>query len=146
MSIIEQPKPKQRIILQEEGRLQAECVKWYRNEWCKNPKNLFSVFNEGLNMSTKLSLGMVGGVSDLIYYEPNSRKLIGIEMKFKGKFHDVKHLIRQSEWMIDVCDQGWFCDSLEMFKGIIDGTGVGIDPEKILKDLKNTKSKTIIWQ
>lgn len=144
--IIEQPKTKQRIVLQEEGRLQAECVKWYRNDWGYFPKNLFAVFNEGLNMSTKLSLGMVGGVSDLLYKDPNTGDLVGVEIKFKGKSHDVKHLIRQAEWIIDVCDQGWFCDSLEMFKGIIDGTGIGINPKDVIALCKKAKTKTIIWQ
>lgn len=143
MAIIIQPRPKQRIVLQEEGRLQAECVKWYRNEWRKNPKNLWATFNEGLNMSVKLSTGLVGGVSDLLYKDPANGDLVGIEIKFKGKNHDSKHLIRQADWILDVCDRGGFCDSLEMFQEIIRGEHDGIDPREVIK--KASVSKSVVW-
>ena len=55
--------PKARMHL--EGRLQAECVLWYRNEWYQHPRNLWATFNEGKDVSSKLSLGLTPFVSDL---------------------------------------------------------------------------------
>ena len=128
-----------------EARLQAECVKYYRNEWYQNPKALFSVFNEGVNVGGKISLGMVGGVSDLLLYEREGRGLIGIEMKYTGESHNVLHVIRQCNWIIDVCDGGGFVDSLDQFKRIVYGEPAWYDPRKVLLYLATLKTKSFIW-
>jgi hypothetical protein len=128
-----------------EARLQAECVRWYRNDWFKNPKMLFAVFNEGLNVSGKISMGLVPGVSDLLYYEKDGRKLIGIELKFPGESHDIQHVIRQCKFIIDVCDSGGFCDNLEQFKQLIQGGSTLYDPQKVLAYLESLKTKSFVW-
>lgn len=129
-----------------EAKLQAKCVLWYRNEWYKNPRNLWATMNEGRDVNTKRSLGMMEGVSDLLYFDPISEKLVAIEMKLEGTSHSVPHLIRQAKWIIDVPRIGGFCDSFEMFQSIIKRESDGIDPRRVLSYLENIKQKTITWK
>lgn len=132
-------------MAQLEGRLQASMVMWYRNEWYKNPKNLWATFNEGQNVNTKMSLGLMPGVSDLLYWEPLYRGLIGIEIKHEGESHKVEHVIRQAEWILTVPGTGGFCDSLGIFQDIIKGSSNGIPPENVIEYLKALKSNTFVW-
>jgi hypothetical protein len=120
-------------------------VKWYRNEWYKNPKSLWATFNEGQNVSGKISIGLQGGVSDLLLYERNGRGLIGIEMKYPGESHNVLHVIRQAQWILDVCDCGGFVDTRNSFIEIIKGNDSWIDPKNLLIYLEKLRTKTFIW-
>lgn len=128
-----------------EAKLQAQCVMWYRNEWYKNPKNLWATMNEGRDVNTKRSMGMMEGVSDLLYFCPEEKRLIAIEMKLPNTTHSIPHLIRQAKWIIEVPQLGGFCDSLEMFKAIIKRESNGIDPREIIDHCTNLKQKTIKW-
>lgn len=128
-----------------ESRLQAECVKWYRNIYYQNPKCLWSVSNEGRNVSGKISLGMVGGVSDLLLYERGGRGLIGLEMKFPGESHNVAHVQRQARWILDVCDGGGIVDNLPQFQRIIQGENCWYCPQKVLNYLESLKTKSFTW-
>jgi hypothetical protein len=128
-----------------EAKLQSECVKWYRNEWYKNPKSLWATFNEGQNVSGKISIGLQGGVSDLLLYERNGRGLIGIEMKYPGESHNVLHVIRQAQWILDVCDCGGLVDNLFQFQRIIQGESAWYDPERVLAYLDTIKTKSFVW-
>ena len=128
-----------------EARLQSEMVKWYRNVWYKNPKMLFAVFNEGINVSGKISMGLVPGVSDLLYYEKDGRKLLGLEVKHPGESHDVAHVSRQLKFIIDVCDGGGIVDSLIQFQRIIQGENCWHDPQKVLTYLSTLKTKSFVW-
>lgn len=73
-----------------EDNLQAECVKWYNNEFCttfSKPRGLiFSVPNGGsrdIVEAIKLrDTGTLSGVSDLIVILPNGR-LLFVEMKIE---------------------------------------------------------------
>ena len=130
-------------IHKNEAQLQSSCVEWYRNDWYKNLDGLWATFNEGQNVGGKLSMGMLAGVSDLLLKD--ARGLIGIEMKFDGNSHDVKHLRRQANWILNVCDGGGFCDSEDRFKRIVMGESAWIDPKMVLEWLKNVKTKTVVW-
>lgn len=133
-----------RSINHKEGRLQAQCVIWYRNEWYRNPRNLWATFNEGRDVNTKLSLGLTPFVSDLLYFESWGRGLIGIEMKFPGESHEVSRLVGQAKWLIEVTSEGYFCDSLEMFQDIIKG-GKGVSPLAVLNYCNALSTKTLTW-
>lgn len=133
-----------RIMHHREGRLQAECVLWYRNFWYRNPQHLWATFNEGRDVNTKHSLGLTPYVSDLLYFESWGRGLIGIEIKFPGETHEVRRVVGQAKWLLSVPSKGWFCDSFEMFQGIVRG-GEGIDPQKVLDHCLSVKTKTIVW-
>lgn len=70
----------------QENKIQAECVKWFRNTYCKRtdlPRcAIFSVPNEGRNQMEqlqKIATGLLAGVSDLIIILPN--KIVFVEMK-----------------------------------------------------------------
>jgi len=128
-----------------EAKFQTKCVLWYRNIWYQNLHNLFAVFNEGIDVNTKNSMGMVPGVSDLLYYESWKRGLLGLECKSPGMSHSVAKLIRQAKWIIDVCDGGGFFDDYEQFQRIIKGENCWIDPKKVLAFCEHTNKKTIIW-
>ena len=126
-----------------EGRLQYTCAKWYRCESRLPQDNLWATFNEGRDVNTRLSMGMRAGASDLLLKD--GRGLIGIEMKYPGETHLVTHLIRQAEWLINVCDGGGFCDNLEQFQYICNGANVWYDPKVVLAYLRGIKNKYFIW-
>ena len=126
-----------------EAQLQASCVEWYRNDWHKNLDGLWATFNEGQNVGGKLSMGMLAGVSDLLLKD--DRGLIGIEMKFSGNSHDVIHLRRQANWILNTCDGGGFCDGKNMFIRIVMGEDAWVKPDVVLNWLKDVKTKTIVW-
>lgn len=73
-----------------EDNLQAECVKWYNNEFCttfSKPRGLiFAVPNGGSrNIVEAIKMrdtGTLSGVSDLIVIMPNGR-LLFVEMKIE---------------------------------------------------------------
>lgn len=128
-----------------ESQLQAQCVLWYHNEHYQNPRNLWATFNEGRDVNTKRTMGLLEGVSDLLYFCP-IYGLTAIEMKFEGKSHETKRLISQAEWILEVPKRGGFCDSLEMFQQIIRGKSQGIDPQAVINYCKQQKTKTITWK
>ena len=74
----------------EEAILQAQCVKWFTNNYClkyHNPRGLiFSVPNElgktnALQTMLAKACGLLGGVSDTIVILPRTSELIFLEFK-----------------------------------------------------------------
>jgi len=128
-----------------EAKLQVECVLWYRNIWYKDFRRLWATFNEGQDVNTKDSMGLMPGASDLIYKEKPGRGLIPLELKFPGETHEVARIKKQAEFIIDVGDCGGFVDNLEQFQRIIQGEDCWIDPVRVLEYCKKTKFKTLIW-
>ena len=126
-----------------ESRLQTECVLWYRNIWYKNQDGFWATNNEGRDVNTKMTMGMRAGVSDLCLKD--HRGFGGIELKVTGAAHDVKHVMRQAQWIINVCDFGGFCDSKDMFIRIVQGEPCWYDPRKVLEYLKTLKTKSFTW-
>jgi len=126
-----------------EAKLQAECVRWYRNDFYKNRRALWSTSNEGKDVNKKLAMGMLPGVSDLCLKD--QRGLGGIEMKYPGESHEVAHVINQAEWIIETCDWGGFCDNFEQFKWIVQGQLAWINPHSVIAYLRTVKTKTFIW-
>jgi hypothetical protein len=146
MITVESRPPKKRApSANEEAKLQAECHIWYVNEFRGKPLNLWSTFNEGKNVSQKLSMGMVPGVSDMLYYESWGRGLIGLEFKYSGTSHNVSHLLNQASWIFDVCDCGGFVDSKIQFQRIICGENCWYSPEMIIKYCSEVKTGSIVW-
>ena len=56
---------------------------------------------------TQKGLGMVAGVSDLIYFKET---FCGLEVKVKGTRHSAKHIKQQLEWGKKITENGgiWF--------------------------------------
>ena len=133
-----------RIVL--ESKLQNECVLWWKNTYPSIGNRLFAVFNEGRDVTHKLSMGLTPGVCDLLYVGQDG-KLFGFEMKQRGSSHRKSHLIKQAEWMISVLPgRAWFCDSLEGFKaGIFGDSSDLIEPLEVLKYLRKCNQNMIQW-
>ena len=126
-----------------EAKFQVECVNWYRNEWYRNRRSLWSTNNEGHDVGKKLAMGMLPGVSDICLKD--HRGLGGLELKYPGESHDVKHVINQAEWIIETCDFGGFIDNLQSFIDTVKGHSAWIDPVSVREYLLTVKTKTFIW-
>lgn len=130
-----------------EHKLQAECVIAFSHKYPELRGFLFGNFSETrspIEGAQKISLGLVRGVSDLIFVNI-IREMIGIELKVIGSSHNRLHIIEQCHWLMKVPKVGWFCDSLEMFMSIIEG-GKGIDPASVLKKCQSLKTGSVQWQ
>lgn len=128
-----------------EHALQADIVVWYWNTYPERRGTLWANFAEQnkIQASMKKPLGLVRALPDLMTVCDG--KLIGIELKLPNTRHERTHLIEQATWLINNPDKGYFCDSLEMAKGILDGTGEGIDPRNILRYIQSSKNKSFLW-
>ena len=130
-----------------EHALQASMVIEFSQEKPEERGCLIGYFAEvenGIQGSLKNSLGLVRGVSDLLYIT-KSGHLIGIEVKAPGSSHNVAHLREQAEWLIKVPVFGYFCDSKEQFWNIINYKSGGYTPKEVLNALKDVNTKTISW-
>jgi hypothetical protein len=124
-----------------EESLQAACVRWFAEKYPEKRGRLFATFqNPSIEQYGQwVAKGFVPGVADLIFIN-NDFRIIGIEMKHSAKSHSKDHILRQCEWLLHNCYRGYFCNSIEMFEKIIDGTGEGIDPRKIMEKLSTKKT------
>lgn len=128
-----------------EHALQADIVVWYWNTYPERRGTLWANFAEQNNVqaSIKKPLGLVRALPDLMTVRDG--QLIGIELKLRGTRHDRRHLIEQATWLIKNPAKGYFCDSLDMAKAILEGTGEGIDPRKILQYIEASKNRSFLW-
>ena len=132
-------------LYQSESQLQSDCVIRFSQDRPDLRGHLIGYFATAESKSKgamKNSLGLVRGVSDLLYVSDG--KLIGIELKLPDSSHNRLHLIEQAQWLIKVPDKGYFCDNLDMFWDIING-GSGIDPRVILENCMKLKTETTRW-
>ena len=105
-----------------EGKIQQQIVFFFRNTFClkhHNPRySIFSVPNETFNfleLKSKINIGLLSGVSDLIVVLPN--KTIFVEVKdYKGKQSDKQ---KDFESTITNLNQNYYLvRTLEEFKNI----------------------------
>lgn len=81
-----------------EEKLQSDIVREFSELYPEKRGQLFHVPNERITASQKLkakSIGVFSGVSDLIYIGCNVKAL---ELKVKGSYHKVNHILQQLEW------------------------------------------------
>jgi len=109
----------------------------------------FQTSNSKRDTMVKRGLGLVPGVSDLIYFpKPDSGRLtMGLEVKVPGSYHDKDHVLRQCDWM-DVCnpEEGYFCLTLIGFNSIIVSRGdfVGnYTPDQMRSLVAESKGKNV---
>lgn len=120
-----------------EAKIQADSVITFADRFPHLRGNLFATFHEvtsGIEGSMKKSLGLVRGVSDLIYID--SYKRIGaIEMKAPETYHDIIHVLEQCRFMLKNAAWGRFCISIEDVISLVESNGIigGITPEEIIK-------------
>jgi len=114
-----------------ESDLQAACVRWFRYQYPKYAKLLFSIPNGGYrNKVTAIAMkreGQVSGVSDLILLIPNTEyTALCIEMKTgKGKQTDMQREFQQAAELFG--NRYVVCRNFEEFKTEIDNyiNGIG---------------------
>ena len=144
---IETPPAKTRAKSQNlEGKIQAKMVSWFGQQFPERRGALIGYFAETLDErdgGIKVAKGLVDGVSDLLYF--NNRKLYGAEVKAIGTKHNVEHLRKQAKWILNHCEDGCFVDSLNEFQEFILHGIHGTSPNKVLENLKNIKTKTVLW-
>lgn len=131
-----------------EGKIQASIVKWFGEAYPERRGALIAYFanpESKLQGGVMLSMGLMKDVSDLLYTTAGKHRYqIGIEVKSEGTYHNVEHLRGQANWILNFCEDGCFVDSLQQFKDFLNGSG-GTSPYKVLENLKNIKTKTVLW-
>lgn len=91
--------------------------------------------------ASQLALGMIAGVSDLIYFYDGV--FTGIELKVRGSSHATKHVQKQLDWGEKITAQGgryFIVTTLDEFWIVIDGGDVEYNIEKIKTLLSTTKT------
>jgi len=133
-----------------EKQLQAKIIRAFSEAYTHERGLLFAVNNEANSdrqAMTFKALGVLRGASDLVYCRDG--KLVGIEIKVKGKKHGRDHILNQYEWGVRVGLSGgeyYIVTSVASFFSVIDSK---IDEdvytlEKIYNLLNQSKS-TIIF-
>lgn len=132
-----------------EGKIQASIVSWFGQKYPNERGRLFAYFanpESKIQGGVMLAHGLVKDISDLLYIT-TQHNLISMEIKSIGTYHDVKHLCSQAHWLMKFPVCGRFVDSLEGAQDLIEGRGDDrcVHPNKVLENLKNIKTKTILW-
>jgi hypothetical protein len=99
-----------------EGKIQQECVIWFRNNNLKTSNLIFSVPNEGKSAAEQMykkALGMMSGVSDTIIIMQN--KVIFCEFKDDHGKQSDKQIIFQNK-VENLGFEYWLIRNLEDFK------------------------------
>ena len=96
---------------------------------------------------TQKAMGMVAGVSDLIYFKET---FVGLEVKQKGKVHKSSHITQQLNWGKKITNNGglWFIiTSLEGFWAVLneDFNHEDVYSVERVEEILNKGSKTVIF-
>jgi len=84
-----------------EDRLQYELVVWFSQRYPELRGHLFEVNNDTYNVKHAIkrrSMGMISGVSDLIFIVPDSGKIAALELKAPQSTHKKEHIQNQVDW------------------------------------------------
>ena len=130
-----------------EKKLQAEIVISFSQQRPEEKGNLWSTRNTTFSErdgQTQKAMGMIAGVSDLIYYRGG--RFVGIEIKKRGSSHNSKHVYQQVKWGELIEDAGgeWYIvRSLDEFWEVINGGSTDMDTKTVraLLDFSGTKIK-----
>ena len=142
-----------------EHQLQADCVLWFSEKYPSMRGTLWGNFTEqgAVSAGKKLSLGLIKDIPDLMFRF--GYIFGGIELKLPGTRHSVDHLLGQARWLAYRTDCGYFCDSLDGFKYIIEtilatqdpvdinmeDSGSIVNPLLIINYCTSIKTKTTTW-
>ena len=94
-----------------ENKIQYEIVTWFSQKYPQYRGLLFEANNDTYSRNhamTRRAMGMVSGVSDLIFIVPGSGKIAGIEIKAEGSSHKKDHIKNQLEWGRTIMQAGGF--------------------------------------
>lgn len=127
--------------------LQSQIVIDFSRQRPEERGRFFATFSETeskIEGAMKTSLGLVKSTPDTFYIRPNG-VACGIEIKAPNSRHKTAHLIAQANYLINILEEGWFCDSVPMFWDIIKHGKGGIDPRLVLEKLNSVKTASVSW-
>ena len=104
----------------DEKRLQYEFILWFGQTYPNYRRLLFLVNNDA--RTARVELGMITGVSDLVFCIPNTAEFCGIELKVAETRHKVNHLRNQLSWGDLIIKNGGYyimADNLDDIKTFI---------------------------
>jgi len=94
-----------------ENKIQYEIVTWFSQKYPQYRGLLFEINNDTYSRNHAMrrrAMGMISGVSDLIFIVPGSGKIAGIEIKAEGSNHKKDHIKNQLEWGRIIMQAGGF--------------------------------------
>lgn len=94
-----------------EKKLQCELVVWFSQEYPQLRGLLFEANNDTYNVKHAMkrrSMGMISGVSDLIFIIPKNGRIAGIELKAENSVHNKQHVKNQLEWGEKIITNGGY--------------------------------------
>lgn len=94
-----------------EKRLQYELVLWFSQKYPELRGHLFEINNDTYNVKhamTRRAMGMISGVSDLIFVVPKSGKTAAIELKAPSSVHSKEHIQNQVDWGVKMIKSGGY--------------------------------------
>ena len=106
-----------------EARLQSEMVLEFSQNMPEERGLLWSTRNNTFSARdgmTQRGMGMIAGVSDLIYFKHG--QLICIEVKHPDKSHNKDHIRQQLDWGLKIEEQGglyYIVNSVDAFWAVI---------------------------
>jgi hypothetical protein len=109
-----------------EKKLQSQMVLGFSQKHPDKSGDLIGTFNETISASqgtNRLSLGLVKGLSDLIYIN-SEKRFIAIEVKYPGTYHDLIHILEQCRFIHHNSHNGFFCKDIDSFWNIINSDGL----------------------
>ena len=132
-----------------EDKLQNECILNFSQKHPDMKGQLFAVNNTANSKKQAMhlkSLGVLPGVSDLIFIRP-SGIIVAIEIKVPGSRHNLEHVKRQARWgklIMNLGGESYFCTSLIQFECIIENvTEDVLTGDEVLYMCNKSKLKTI---
>ncbi len=138
-------------IIMNEKKLQFNIVMEFSQQRPVEKGLLWSTRNQTFSAKdgmTQKGMGMVAGVSDLIYFK---NTFCGLEIKQKGKRHSAKHIKQQLEWGKKITENGgiWFIiTSVEGFWALLDDENI-MHPDVHctfeVEDMLSKGTKTIMF-
>lgn len=91
---------------------QHNLVKWFSQEYPKYYGHLFAVNNDTFGIKDaafKKAIGLIPGVSDLIFMVPKKGVMCGIEIKAPDSYHTIEHIENQLKWGMNlITNKGFY--------------------------------------
>ncbi len=94
-----------------EKKLQYELVVWFSQEYPQLRGLFFEANNDTYNVKHAMkrrSMGMISGVSDLIFVMPKTSVIVGIELKAPKSVHSKQHIQNQITWGEQIIANGGY--------------------------------------
>ena len=127
-----------------EKQLQAKLILTFGQKYPQYRDLLFEVNNDVYSINhaaARKAVGMVAGVSDLIFINPYNGKIIGIELKSENSTHAQKHIHTQLNWGAKITNAGGYyilSTNIEFIMQFIDSIIKKNDLENAKLRIENT--------